>query len=292
MNNDKQVVETMPKVIEQHLKGLAATLDFVDAEEGFSRLKQAWSEKERLFTGQTRLLEMAEIKELAEDDSRGCILLTNSGSLLSLFPHTGEGRAMEYASIPIRSDVPDIIREQDVTYAPSLSVGNPAILHGAPIKKTSPVYRIAVCEEGVSPAEQAKRIREATIFLTNGFARINRTIETPMAGKIEHFTKDRMAAYIAGRNDLTQLQVRRILDDFFSVVESGIMLGERVSLGSLGKIGYRVRPPSKARIITVPATGEEMTIPAKPSRAVVKFSPSGRLKERAEAIPIEEETDD
>jgi nucleoid DNA-binding protein len=289
MKQDQSKNQNLPREIEEHLLKLMKSLELPDNEENFSRLHDAWIRKEGLFESQTGALEMETAEELPEGDGRGAILLTSSGSLLSLSPERKEGRWMEYASIPIRTDVPDILKGEKVTLASPPCLGKPLVLTDAPLKQTSPLYRIAVCREGTSAVEQEKRIREATIFLTNGFVRINKNMTAVETGGIEHFTKQSLIAYVAKRNDLTRKQVLGVIDDFFTMAESGILLGEKVPLGSLGRMGYKVRPPRQARVITNPATGEEMTVPAKPSRAAVKFFPSGRLKKLASAIPVEEE---
>ncbi|MFP4563770.1 MAG: HU family DNA-binding protein, partial [Spirochaetia bacterium] len=61
------------------------------------------------------------------------------------------------------------------------------------------------------------------------------------------------------------------------------------SLGRLGRISIKRRPPQKARVGRNPATGEEMTIPAKPARGVPKISFSKHLKQRAAEVELDEE---
>jgi nucleoid DNA-binding protein len=144
-----------------------------------------------------------------------------------------------------------------------------------------------VCPEGTSREEQEKRIREATIFLTNGFARINKSAAAQEAGAVEHFTKANMISYIAKRNELTQKVVRQVMDDYLSMLESGVLLGERVSMGNLGRMGLRMRKAQKARVGRNPATGEEITIPAKPRHPVPKMFFSTSIKERAAQVDLE-----
>ena len=289
MKQNQSKNQKLPREIEEHLQKLMKSLELPDNEENYGKLYDAWIRKEHLFESQTRALEMETVEGLPEGDGRGAVLLTSSGSLLSLSPEKKEGRWMEYASIPIRTDVPDILKGEKVSLASLLRLGESLVLQDAPLKQTSPLYRIAVCRQGISAAEQEKRIREATIYLTNGFVRINKNMTALQENAIEHFTKQSLVAYVAQRNELTQKQVLGVIDDFFTMVESGILLGEKVPLGSLGRMGYKVRPPRQARVLTNPATGEEMTVSAKPSQAAVKFYPSGRLKKLASSIPVEDE---
>ena len=258
----------------------------------FERMAAAWIEKEQLFSGQTSALDMEALPEgrqIEPEDERGMLLLTNSGSLLSLWPATEGLREMEYASIPMRSDVPEILRGRGVSIEGPVRRGSPARVNDGPLKKTSPIYKIAVFPADLSKDEQAKRTREATIFLTNGFTRINKQTRAAENSAVEHFNKQSIVAYIAQRSDLTQKEVRQVIDDYLSMIESGVLLGESVNLGRIGRISIKQRPPQKARVGRNPATGEEMTIPAKPAQGVPKISFTSHLKERAAEFDFEEE---
>jgi nucleoid DNA-binding protein len=215
------------------------------------------------------------------------LVFTSSGSLLSISPLNAQSRWIEYASIPLRADVPEILKGNGVKLPTGVRKGEALALENAPVKKSSPVYRIAVCSAGTPAEEQEKRIREGTIFLTNGFVRINKSAAAPESGAIEHFTKANMIAYIAKRTDLTQKNVRQVLEDYLSMIESGMLLGEKVSLGNLGRMGLQMRAAQKARVGRNPATGEQLTIPAKPRHAVPKMFFSGSIKERAAQVDLE-----
>lgn len=270
----------LPEEIRTHLRGLLKETDLPDSDESFERLASAWMQKEKLFTGQTRALDMELSESAAPDDPRGMLLLTNSGSLISLWPEKEGTRFMEYASIALRPDVPDIVKGEGIKIRGPVKRGESIDLENGPLQRTSPLYRISVCGAGLDTGEQEKQIREATIFLTNGFTRINKKTRELRDGEVEHFTKQSIVAYIAQRSDATQKEVRQIIDDYLYLVETGILLGESVPLGNLGRISAKIRPPQKARIGRNPATGEEMTIPAKPAHAVPKMSFSAYIKER------------
>lgn len=274
---------SLPAEIRNHLRGLLKDTDLPDSEESFNRLASAWLEKEKLFTGQIGALDMESSELVPENDERGMLLLTNSGSLVSLWPERKGSRVMEYASIALRSDVPDIVKGGGITIEGVVERSKSLNLKNGPLKQTSPIYRIAVCSTELDVGEQEKRIREATIFLTNGFTRINKKTRELEEGEVEHFTKQSMVAYIAERGDLTQKEVKQVIDDYLYLIETGVLLGESVTLGQFGRISAKIRPPQKARIGRNPSTGEEMTIPAKPAQAVPKMSFSTYFKERTAA---------
>ena len=280
MKEENTDYAALPAEIRTHLRSLMKDTDMPDSEESFKRLASAWVEKEKLFSGQTRALDMELSEFISADDTRGMLLLTNSGSLMSLWPDQGGTRFMEYASIALRTDVPDIVKGGEITIESPIEKGKSLGMGGGPIQQTSPLYRISVCSADIDVGEQEKRIREATIFLTNGFTKINKKTRELEDGEVEHFTKQSMVAYIAQRSDLTQKEVKQIIDDYLYLIETGILLGESVSLGNLGRISAKIRPPQKARVGRNPATGEEMTIPAKPAQAVPKMSFTAYLKKR------------
>jgi nucleoid DNA-binding protein len=282
--------ENLPERIQRHLESITESSGLPPGEDSLARITANWVEKRDLFDEQTGLLEMVDLEELSPDDPRGVLVLTYSGSLLSLGPRTGgdtaaaegtrAGRRFEYASIPLRADVPSLVREDGVELDGSLRRDEPVRFRGSSIEQSSPVLRAVACEPDVSPGDQERRIREATIFLTNGFVKLNRTLTMP-SGEIEHFTMKSMVQYVAKKNDITQSLGRQVIDDFLLTAEAGAMLGERVPLGRLGKLYLGSRPPQKARMGRNPATGEEMLIPAKPETGVPKMSFSKHLKERA-----------
>ncbi|MFO7781021.1 MAG: HU family DNA-binding protein, partial [Spirochaetia bacterium] len=268
--------EDLPERIQRHLQSITESSGLPPGEDSLARITANWIEKRNLFEEQTELLDMRDIEELPPDDDRGVLVLTYSGSLLSLGPTAGggagsggepagggaspaAGRRFEYASIPLRADVPSLVREDDVRLEGPIRRDVPARFSNCSIEQSSPVLRAVACSPEVSAADQERRIREATIFLTNGFVKLNRTLTMP-AGEIEHFTMKTMVQYVAKKNGLTQTLARQVIDDYLLMAEAGALLGERVPLGRIGKLYLGTRPAQKARMGRNPSTGEEMLI--------------------------------
>ena len=295
--------EDLPERIQRHLQSITESSGLPPGEDSLARITANWIEKRDLFEEQTGLLDMRDIEELSPDDDRGVLVLTYSGSLLSLGPTAGgeepagddestaAGRRFEYASIPLRADVPSLVREDDVRLEGSIRRDVPARFSNCSIEQSSPVLRAVACAPEVSAADQERRIREATIFLTNGFVKLNRTLTMP-AGEIEHFTMKTMVQYVAKKNGLTQTVARQVIDDYLLMAEAGALLGERVPLGRIGKLFLGSRSAQKARMGRNPSTGEEMLIPAKPETGVPKMSFSKHLKERAASSKAALESDE
>lgn len=268
-----------------HLDSLYKEQSFGD-EISIDDLKQSWVEKEKLFVLQTNNLKM-DSAETAEKDGSAFLALTYSGSLLAVFCPDGGKRKIEYASIKLRNDVPDLLSEEP-KLVKDVEKGKSAQFSGGRLENTSALYQIALFDSSVKPEEQNKRLTEAMVFLTNSFVKINRTLMQPKTGAVDHFTKKSMTTYLARKHALTQDKVKNILEDFTTLIESGVMMGERVPLGKIGKLYADKRAPQKARIGRNPSTGEEITIAAQPACMVAKSSFSSAFKEKVKSMPVED----
>ena len=141
-------IQNMPQQVESHLEGLLSMTD--NTECGTGDLKNMWMEKERLFQKQRKSLSMIELDEFTRDDSRGAILLTYSGSLISIYSVKDTMRRIEYASIKIRNDVPDIVVMEKSSLEQNISINHPASFTEGDIKKSSSVYKIISFESGTA----------------------------------------------------------------------------------------------------------------------------------------------
>jgi len=273
--------------IRAHLGGLLRGSGLPETADSLEDLARVWFEKKALFEGQVRALDMRDLEGFSAGDPRGALLLTWSGSLLSMAPRRaeGEGRDIEYASIDLRVDVPHLAKSDHGSLESDIAPNGIATLRGGPIAHTSPVLKIVACDPSVPAEEQEKRIREATIFLTNGFIRINRTVARPGKDFPEQLTMRTMVTYLARKNELSQKQTRQLLDDYLVMLESGLLLGLRVPLGKMGRLSLRKRAARKARLGINPATGEKITLNARPEEMAPRMSFSRVLKDRARTAP-------
>lgn len=267
----------IPQDVERHLHTL------VTETITFDMIKDLWLKKDKLFSDQIALLAMDEVDHLDRDEERGILLLTYSGSLISM--GCGKERSMEYASIKLRGDVPDIIKAEKVSLSSPLDKGAAATFDGGQVQNTSSLYKIVVCREGVSVEEQEKRVREATIFITNSFVHLNRDLTLANSGSsMDQFNKKEMIRYIAGKSGVSQKLAKELIDDYMIMAETGLLLGKTVSLGSMGKLNMKWKAERKARIGRNPATGEEITIAAKEAHYAPSFKFSSRIKEKCEIV--------
>jgi nucleoid DNA-binding protein len=281
-----EFAERLPEGIRAHLSGLARGSGLPDTEDSLEELARVWLEKKRMFEEQIRALQMLEVGNLPASDPRGALCLSSSASLITVGPLDEAGRRVEYASIKLRTDVPHLLVLEGTGLAEDLSLDRGARISPGPIESTSALLKIAVCGPEVGREEQLKRLREATIYLTNAFVKINRTLAVLGAGAPEQFNSRSMVIYLARKNRLSQKMIRQILADYHCTLEAGMLLGERVRLGRIGSLYLRKMPARKARIGINPATKEKITIKARPEQAVPRITFSRLLKERARQAQI------
>src|SRR5512145_925702 len=86
--------------------------------------------------------------------------------------------------------------------------------------------------------------------------------------KPESYTVSSMAAYLSESKDLSKKDAKEILETVFELIEAGVLQGQRVPIGKIGKVYAKVKPATKARKGRNPITGAEMTIAAKKARKV------------------------
>lgn len=96
-------------------------------------------------------------------------------------------------------------------------------------------------------------------------------------------TKTQILTEIAEKTNLNRKQVNNVLEELETVIQRHIKkraVGE-FTLPGLLKIRSVKRPATKKRAGRNPATGEEITIPAKPASIRVRVTPLKKLKDMA-----------
>jgi DNA-binding protein HU-beta len=91
-------------------------------------------------------------------------------------------------------------------------------------------------------------------------------------------TQTQLAQEIADRADVTRADVKRVLAALEEVVLDELADAEKVKIGGLVQLTVRVRPATKARKGRNPATGEEITISAKPAAVALRARPLAKAK--------------
>jgi len=91
-------------------------------------------------------------------------------------------------------------------------------------------------------------------------------------------TQTQLADAVAERADLSRADAKRVLTALEEVVLEEISNAEKVKVGNIVQLTVRLKPATKARKGRNPATGEEITISAKPASVVVRARPLARTK--------------
>ena len=91
-------------------------------------------------------------------------------------------------------------------------------------------------------------------------------------------TQTQLVAAVAEHADLSKADARRALEALDEVVLAELGNAQKVRIGGLVQLTVRVKPATKARKGRNPATGEEITIKAKPASVDVRARPLAKAK--------------
>jgi DNA-binding protein HU-beta len=97
-------------------------------------------------------------------------------------------------------------------------------------------------------------------------------------------TQTQLADEIADRTGASRADAKRMLAALDEVVLEQLSDAEKVKIGSVVQLEVRVRAATKARPGRNPATGEEITISAKPASVTVKARPLAKAKAAAPSV--------
>src|ERR1700753_2882 len=102
-------------------------------------------------------------------------------------------------------------------------------------------------------------------------ASFNRGVPLPL-------TQIQLANAVAERADITRAEAKRVLAALEEVVLEELGNAQKVRIGGLVQLTVRVKPAQKARKGRNPATGEEITIAAKPASVALAARPLAKAK--------------
>jgi DNA-binding protein HU-beta len=91
-------------------------------------------------------------------------------------------------------------------------------------------------------------------------------------------TQTQLASALADRAEITRADAKRVLGVLEEVVLEELGNAQKVRIGGLVQLTVRVKPAQKRRKGRNPATGEEITIAAKPASVDVRARPLAKAK--------------
>jgi hypothetical protein len=168
-------LDRVPDKLKGHLREIARGSGLAQEERTYEALAEAWLEKKASFEEHMRHFAMEETDRVAAADERGMLVMTYSGSLLKVGPLVEGRRRVEYASIGLRTDVPETAAA-DSQLAADAVVDTVVSLRGGPIRSSSLVYKIAVFTNPLGVVDQEERLSLVTRILIREFAAANGAI--------------------------------------------------------------------------------------------------------------------
>ena len=91
-------------------------------------------------------------------------------------------------------------------------------------------------------------------------------------------TQTQLVTAVADRAELSKADAKRALEALDQIVLDELGNAQKVRIGRLVQLTVRVKPAQKARKGRNPATGEEITIAAKPAAVDLRARPLTRAK--------------
>jgi nucleoid DNA-binding protein len=160
---------------------------------------------------------------------------------------------------------------------------SPCFSNAAAEAKTASGYILRVSiyiKEDTMAKEKAASSKKATA------SKSAKAAPAKKVGYPDKFTMTTMVAFVAEKVGISKKQAKDSIEAYLDVVAAGMLAGNRVPVGAMGKAYVRERPATKKRIGRNPKTGESVTIPAKPAVRVPKFTYGKAFKESAKKAKI------
>jgi len=170
------LLDKIPDYIKLHIKEITKTSGLPDSDESIQELMDAWVEKENIFEDKAKSMNMEIVDTLDINNDKGALVLTYSGSLLTIGALNDGKRTAEYASIGLRHDVPGLVTSENCVLEKSLVNDERIEFKSGPVRKTSPVYKIAVCKDDMPAEDQNDILKEASTVIMEDFVEVNKTL--------------------------------------------------------------------------------------------------------------------
>jgi DNA-binding protein HU-beta len=91
-------------------------------------------------------------------------------------------------------------------------------------------------------------------------------------------TQTQIAAAVADRAEISKNEAKRVLGVLEEIILEELSNAQKVRVGGLVQLTVRVKPAQKARKGRNPATGEDITIAAKPASVDLRARPLAKAK--------------
>ena len=168
-----EYLERLPEMVREHVQGLVEPAGLGDLDDAEELLAQGWLEKHEAFEHHTAERGMITVESFEHDEPSGALIMTYSGSIVSIGPVSEGERDVAYASIGLRRDVPQMSVKQDSRLAAPVRLNEVVRFTEGPVQQTSPAFAIAVFQKALPPARENAALVEVTQVLAERFVDIN-----------------------------------------------------------------------------------------------------------------------
>ncbi len=169
--------DQLPDTIREHIRLIARNFEIPDAEDTLEAVAKVWIGKKEIFENQIEKAGLREVQVLEKNDRKGALVMTYSGSLVDISPVIDGKRKVTYTSIGYRTNTPAHAECAGTNLSRDMTIDNTAEFDQGPIKRTSQVFKIAVCADDLSPEEEASRVTSTKTVIEEEFLEANRQIE-------------------------------------------------------------------------------------------------------------------
>jgi hypothetical protein len=171
-----QIFESLDPFIQEHVRQLMKPSGLPEGDDSLESLASAWLEKKDAFESEVSTQGMEEVDFFAKDEERGALAMTYSGSLVNIGPLVDGKRLCEYSSIGLRKDVPQAATEDACALESDIESDAPASFTKGPVRKTSPILKIAMFKKAMAPEKEEEKLSEVTQILSDNFVEVNKTV--------------------------------------------------------------------------------------------------------------------
>jgi hypothetical protein len=193
----EDVLSKMPGALSKHIESLMSSCGFDTDPQLRKKFIRNWLKKKAFFDKIVEHQGFRLTDRIGADFKEGIILLTYSGSLLTLSPETGDGkRELVYSSIEMRKDVAVKTEDRDARIDFPLVIHKPMTAPEGKIKKTSPILSLAIEEaQSTEPAGIGKTVRiigeriSKALLLVNQELFAEQTAESELDNRDDLFEK-------------------------------------------------------------------------------------------------------
>ena len=169
-----EFLQKLPSEIQVHVKSITKSSGLPETEESYERIAQGWLDKEKIFYDEMSKENMIEVEFLEANNVKGAVVLTFSGSLVLVGPLVNKVRKCGYNSIGIRKDVPEMVTKANSSLKRDIKLNESIAFENGPVLSTSPVYKIAVCQDVLTAIEEEEKLAEMTVVMGTQFIEVNR----------------------------------------------------------------------------------------------------------------------